>query len=170
MSEYMTRAEALKLLRERTGRAYTMGIFSKRLRRDRVWAFSREIYRTDVENFLRRREQRIARSNDEVGLLRIARICEDLCARDTTLKNLAILLKSSPEAVKHLKSARGALAWAVIGLLNAQRALREAKGASVGSTGTPAGGSGAVTARSGCATPAGECAPQPGVAVLPEAQ
>lgn len=76
-SAIITKREALKILRERTGKKYGPGIFCKGYRRDRIFATSRFVFRSDLERFLLEREKRLVESPEDKFKRSLSRIQTD---------------------------------------------------------------------------------------------
>lgn len=123
MSCLIKKAEALKMLEERTGRKFSKGIFSEHFRRGRIWAAGGTVFASDVEKFIAARQARIDEPAERKIERRLHLLLGDLCKRDTTMQNLLKLVADKPEVAKKINGARGGLSWAVGGLLEALRAL-----------------------------------------------
>jgi hypothetical protein len=124
MTDLLTKAQALEVLQERTGRKFSKGIFSANLRRDRIWSRCGRVWASDIDRFIADREKRRAEPVDTKIRRRLNSILIDLCRNDTTLENMLKLVDENTDAAKHLRGARQGITWAVMGLLEATRALR----------------------------------------------
>ena len=105
MTELISKAAALKMLQERTGRKFSSGIFSPRpLRRGRIWCCSRLVDVRDVEAFLLERAERQAEKPEDALRRRVKRLLADIYLLDRRMDRLG---KAYPAAADSLAGCCG---------------------------------------------------------------
>lgn len=110
MSQLITKQEALKILRQRTGQKFTSGIFSKHFQRGRIWAVTNRVFIDDIEKFLKRREERRKVSPDDRLRQRLEHICRDVYLLDQRMVRLG---KADPKVAEVLNKAAGWMYYGV---------------------------------------------------------
>ena len=122
MSELITRKQALKLLEDKTGKKFSMGIFSKHFRRGRIWCARGTVFASDIDKFIAQRQERLGETDVQRLNRRALHLVGIGCRLDTSLKGLLKLAGNNADAVKYVENARAWNTWTVQCLLNVRRA------------------------------------------------
>ena len=132
MTGMITKAQALKLLRERTGHKFTMQVFSKNFCRGKIWCPTTHAFVTSIEQFIARRQARLAEPAEKKLARRIDNVVYAFCKLDKTLQ---ALIKTAGDSPSHgLLETRSWLSYAMGQVLAAKRSLVAAAEAQPGVT------------------------------------